>query len=195
MRSAFRFDMTAVEDRLGSADREESGDDAERDKSPEQSNVAIYVSIGANVAIAVTKLIAAGVSEARPTMWRPRSHGSRTACKGSARCEVDLRRAHFPTRTAVPTESDRAMKSEERSEVLSVDGRQVRITHPDKPYFSRDVKLTKLDLVRYYLSVASGAIAGIRDRPVVLKRFVNGAEGEPFYQKRAPDSGPTGCER
>lgn len=62
MRSAFRFDMTAVEDRLGSADREESGDDAERDKSPEQSNVAIYVSIGANVAIAVTKLIAAGVS-------------------------------------------------------------------------------------------------------------------------------------
>ena len=82
------------------------------------------------------------------------------------------------------------MKSEEPSEVLSVDGRQVRITHPDKPYFSRDIKLTKLDLVRYYLSVASGAIAGIRDRPVVLKRFVHGAEGEPFYQKRAPTGRP-----
>ena len=82
------------------------------------------------------------------------------------------------------------MKSEERSEVLLVDGRQVRITHPDKPYFSRDIKLTKLDLVRYYLSVASGAIAGIRDRPVVLKRFVHGAEGEPFYQKRAPTGRP-----
>jgi DNA ligase D-like protein (predicted polymerase) len=82
------------------------------------------------------------------------------------------------------------MKSEEPSEVLSVDGRQVRITHPDKPYFSRDIKLTKLDLVRYYLSVASGALAGIRDRPVVLKRFVHGAEGEPFYQKRAPTGRP-----
>ena len=82
------------------------------------------------------------------------------------------------------------MKSEEPSEVLSVDGRQVRITHPDKPYFSRDIKLTKLDLVRYYLSVARGAIAGIRDRPVVLKRFVHGAEGEPFYQKRAPTGRP-----
>ena len=82
------------------------------------------------------------------------------------------------------------MKSEEQSEVLSVAGRQVRITHPDKPYFSRDIKLTKLDLVRYYLSVASGAVAGIRDRPVVLKRFVHGAEGEPFYQKRAPTGRP-----
>ena len=82
------------------------------------------------------------------------------------------------------------MKSEEPSEVLSVAGRQVRITHPDKPYFSRDVKLTKLDLVRYYLSVERGAIAGIRDRPVVLKRFVHGAEGEPFYQKRAPTGRP-----
>jgi len=82
------------------------------------------------------------------------------------------------------------MKSEEPSEVLSVDGRQVRITHPGKPYFSRDIKLTKLDLVRYYLSVASGAVAGIRDRPVVLKRFVHGAEGEPFYQKRAPTGRP-----
>jgi len=82
------------------------------------------------------------------------------------------------------------MKSEEPSEVVSVAGRQVRITHPDKPYFSRDVKLTKLDLVRYYLSVERGAIAGIRDRPVVLKRFVHGAEGEPFYQKRAPTGRP-----
>jgi len=82
------------------------------------------------------------------------------------------------------------MKSEESSEVLSVAGRPVRITHPDKPYFSRDVKLSKLELVQYYLAVASGAIGGIRDRPLVLKRFVNGAEEEPFYQKRAPDKRP-----
>jgi bifunctional non-homologous end joining protein LigD len=79
---------------------------------------------------------------------------------------------------------------EEAAEVLSIDGREVRITHPDKPYFTRGVKLSKLDIVRYYLSIATGAVAGIRDRPLVLKRFVNGAEGEPFYQKRAPDKRP-----
>jgi DNA ligase D-like protein (predicted polymerase) len=83
-----------------------------------------------------------------------------------------------------------ARKKEETAELLSIDGREVRITHPDKPYFSRAVKLTKLELVRYYLSVAPGAIAGIRDRPLVLKRFVNGAEREPFYQKRAPENRP-----
>ncbi len=82
------------------------------------------------------------------------------------------------------------MPKEDAAEVLSVEGRDVRITHPDKAYFSRAVNLSKLDLVRYFLSVAPGAIAGIRDRPIVLKRFVNGAEGEPFYQKRAPDKRP-----
>src|SRR5437868_10046076 len=76
------------------------------------------------------------------------------------------------------------------AEVLSIEGREVRVTHPDKPYFSRQVKLSKLDLVRYYLAVAPGALAGIRDRPIVLKRFVDGAEGEPFYQKRAPEKRP-----
>src|SRR5580765_2288187 len=76
------------------------------------------------------------------------------------------------------------------AEILSIDGREVRVTHPDKPYFSKQTKLSKLDLVRYYLSVAPGALAGIRDRPFVLKRFVDGAEGQPFYQKRAPDNRP-----
>ena len=79
---------------------------------------------------------------------------------------------------------------DEKVEVLSIDGREVRITHPDKPYFSLDTKLSKLDLVRYYLSIAPGALAGIRDRPIVLKRFVNGAEGQAFYQKRAPENRP-----
>ena len=78
-------------------------------------------------------------------------------------------------------------KKKDDAETLTVDGREVRVTHPDKPYFSRETKLSKLDLVRYYLSVAPGALAGIRDRPIVLKRFVDGAEGEAFYQKRAPD--------
>jgi bifunctional non-homologous end joining protein LigD len=76
------------------------------------------------------------------------------------------------------------------AEVLSIDGREVRVTNPDKPYFSLQTKLSKLDLVRYYLSIAPGALAGIRDRPIVLKRFVDGAEGQAFYQKRAPDNRP-----
>src|SRR5947199_9551717 len=79
---------------------------------------------------------------------------------------------------------------EEAAEVLSIEGREVRVTHPDKPYFSKQTKLSKLDIVRYYLSIAPGALAGIRDRPVVLKRFVDGAEGEAFYQKRAPSRRP-----
>ena len=74
--------------------------------------------------------------------------------------------------------------------VLSVEGRDVQITHPDKLYFSSQARISKLDLVRYYLSVSPGALAGIRDRPIVLKRFVNGAEAEAFYQKRAPTQRP-----
>jgi len=79
---------------------------------------------------------------------------------------------------------------DDAAEVLSVEGREVRVTHPDKLYFSKEAKVSKLDLVRYYLSVAQGAINGIRDRPIVLKRFVNGVEAEPFYQKRAPSDRP-----
>jgi DNA ligase D-like protein (predicted polymerase) len=82
------------------------------------------------------------------------------------------------------------MAAKEAAEVLTIDGREVRVTHPDKLYFTRAVRLTKLELVQYYLSVADGAVNGIRDRPIVLKRFVQGAEGEPFYQKRAPENHP-----
>ena len=76
------------------------------------------------------------------------------------------------------------------AEVLTIEGREVRVTNPGKPYFSQQTKLSKLELVRYYLSVAPGALAGIRDRPIVLKRFVDGAEGQAFYQKRAPENHP-----
>ncbi|HWC97182.1 MAG TPA: DNA polymerase domain-containing protein [Candidatus Sulfopaludibacter sp.] len=81
------------------------------------------------------------------------------------------------------------MKADD-AEILAVGDRQVRVTHPGKLYFSRAVTVSKLDLVRYYLSVADGALSGIADRPIVLKRFVNGAEGEAFYQKRAPADRP-----
>ena len=82
------------------------------------------------------------------------------------------------------------MAKADDAELLDVGGRTVRISSPTKPYFTRGVQLTKLDIVRYFLSVAPGALRGIVDRPVVLKRFVNGAEAEPFYQKRAPSDLP-----
>jgi bifunctional non-homologous end joining protein LigD len=76
------------------------------------------------------------------------------------------------------------------AEVLLVAGHEVRVTHPNKPYFWKQLKLSKLDVVRYYLAVADGALSGIADRPLVLKRFVNGAEAAPFFQKRAPEPRP-----
>src|SRR3954465_1997915 len=82
------------------------------------------------------------------------------------------------------------MTKQPSSETLLIDGREVQVTHPQKPYFTKQVRLSKIDIVRYYLSVAPGALAGIRDRPIVLKRFVDGAEGEAFYQKRAPTNRP-----
>jgi DNA ligase D-like protein (predicted polymerase) len=78
----------------------------------------------------------------------------------------------------------------EHAEILLIEGREVRVSHPDKLYFSKQVKLSKLDVVKYYLAVAPGALQGIRDRPIVLKRFVNGAEEQAFYQKRAPGDRP-----
>jgi len=82
------------------------------------------------------------------------------------------------------------MAKEETPEVLTIEGREVKVTNPSKLYFKREAQVSKLDLVKYYLSVAGGALQGIRDRPIVLKRFVNGADGEAFYQKRAPDNRP-----
>ena len=82
------------------------------------------------------------------------------------------------------------MAKADDAELLEVGGRVVRISSPSKPYFTRGVQLRKIDLVHYFLAVAPGALRGIVDRPVVLKRFVNGAEAEPFYQKRAPSDLP-----
>src|SRR5450631_3309378 len=81
----------------------------------------------------------------------------------------------------------------DRKETIEVSDRSVVISNPDKVYFPRTGH-TKLDLVRYYLSVADGALRGAARRPVVLKRFVNGAEGEAFFQKRAPSSRPDWLE-
>ncbi len=76
-----------------------------------------------------------------------------------------------------------------KRELLTIAGREVGISNPDKIYFPR-IGLTKLALVRYYLAVADGALRGIARRPLILKRFPDGVEAEPFYQKRAPEHRP-----
>jgi DNA ligase D-like protein (predicted polymerase) len=80
-----------------------------------------------------------------------------------------------------------------RKEVLTVAGHEVTISNPDKVYFPT-AGHTKLDLVRYYLAVAEGALRGAGGRPMALKRFVDGAEGEFFFQKRAPENRPAWIE-
>jgi bifunctional non-homologous end joining protein LigD len=75
------------------------------------------------------------------------------------------------------------------AEILDVDGAEVRISSPDKVVFPGP-GLTKLDLVRYYLAVAEGALRGAGGRPMVLKRFPKGIDAEPFFQKRVPENHP-----
>src|SRR6266699_5637828 len=73
--------------------------------------------------------------------------------------------------------------------VLEAAGREVVITNPDKVFFPK-AGYTKLDLAKYYLAVAEGALRGSGGRPNVLKRYPNGIDSEFFYQKRAPESRP-----
>lgn len=69
-----------------------------------------------------------------------------------------------------------------QSQVLEVAGREVTITNPDRVVFTAGGH-TKLDLVRYYLAVAGGALRGVAGRPMILKRFVRGIDQEAFFQK------------
>jgi DNA ligase D len=73
--------------------------------------------------------------------------------------------------------------------VLDVEGRDVRITHPDKVYFSERGE-TKLDLIAYYRATAAPLLRTMGGRPVLLQRFRDGADGPGFFQKRIPDSAP-----
>ena len=80
-----------------------------------------------------------------------------------------------------------------RKELIQIEGREVAVSNPEKVFFSQG-GITKLDLVRYYLAVAPGALRGAGGRPMALKRYVNGAEGEFFFQKRAPEARPPWVE-
>ena len=74
-------------------------------------------------------------------------------------------------------------------ELIEAAGIEVRISNPQKVFFP-ERGITKLDLVRYYLELSDAVINHLHDRPTVLKRFVDGAAGKPFFQKRIPDSAP-----
>jgi bifunctional non-homologous end joining protein LigD len=78
-------------------------------------------------------------------------------------------------------------------EILEVAGREVAISNPRKVFFP-GLGLTKLDLVRYYLTVTQGVLRGVQGRPMALKRFVDGADSQAFFQKRAPKSRPDWIE-
>jgi DNA ligase D-like protein (predicted polymerase) len=76
---------------------------------------------------------------------------------------------------------------------LDVGGQQVSVTNPDKvvfPDFNGRPSVTKLDLINYYLAVADGALRGVANRPMILKRFVKGIAEEAVFQKRAPEKRP-----
>lgn len=83
----------------------------------------------------------------------------------------------------------RVTPAKTEAELLQIDGHEVRISSPGKIVFP-DPGITKLDVVRYYLAVAEGALRGAGGRPMVLKRFPKGIDAEPFFQKRVPENHP-----
>ncbi len=77
--------------------------------------------------------------------------------------------------------------------VLDVSGQQLRVSKPDKLFFP-EPGFTKLDLVRYYIECEAAVVRHLRERPTVLKRWVDGVEGKPFFQKRVPNGAPEWLE-
>jgi DNA primase len=75
---------------------------------------------------------------------------------------------------------------------MLVGGRDVAVSNSDKVFFATGH--TKLDLIGYYMAVAEGVLGGVSGRPMALKRFVHGAGGEYFFQKRAPSGRPAWVE-
>jgi len=112
------------------------------------------------------------------------------------RIDVSGERGGNRSRAALRVESETGKDvrvGKDPATALEIAGREVVITNPEKVFFPR-TGYTKLDLARYYAAVADGALRGIAGRPIVLKRYVNGAENEPFFQKRAPEQHPDWVE-
>jgi bifunctional non-homologous end joining protein LigD len=81
------------------------------------------------------------------------------------------------------------MAAEKEHATIALAGRELRVSSPSKLFFP-ERGLTKLDLVEYYVECQEAVVLGLRERPTVLKRWVDGVQGKPFFQKRVPDSAP-----
>jgi len=128
----------------------------------------------------------ASPGEREPSRPR-RTRAARTGASGEAASGTRVRTSGATT----PARKAAAPKSE--PEIVTVDGREIAVSNPDKVLFP-EAGYTKRDLVRYYLAVASGALRAAGDRPNVLVRYPNGVGAEFFYQKRAPESRPAWVE-
>jgi bifunctional non-homologous end joining protein LigD len=84
-------------------------------------------------------------------------------------------------------------KAKKEYATIEVAGRELRVSSPSKPFFP-ERGLTKLDLVNYYIECAPAVVRHLRERPTVMKRWVDGVQGEPFFQKRVPGSAPEWIE-
>src|SRR6188472_952522 len=110
----------------------------------------------------------------------PFHHDERTASESTVRASSTGR---------VRLSRGRVLGMATEKEILTINGREVTVSNPRKVYFP-ETGHTKLDLVKYYIAVADGALRGAGGRPMALKRFVDGAAGQPFFQKRAPENVP-----
>jgi bifunctional non-homologous end joining protein LigD len=81
------------------------------------------------------------------------------------------------------------MPSKKEHAIVEVCGQELRVSSPSKVFFPQR-GLTKLDLVNYYVECEQAVVRHLRERPTVMKRWVDGVEGKPFFQKRVPDSAP-----
>src|SRR5665213_2565350 len=93
----------------------------------------------------------------------------------------------------VPAAEPGSAKAKKEYATIEVCGRELRLSSPSKPYFPAR-GLTKLDLVNYYLECEQAVVRHLRERPTVMKRWVDGVGGEPFFQKRVPESAPDSIE-
>src|SRR5580693_6163460 len=144
-----------------------------------------------------SRCVPSGCSRSATTTWRARGSGTPPSSSGGGRT---VRRGRARTSSWKSQSASTWPRScagghlmAEPKQVFELAGREVAISNRSKVFFAR-AGITKLDMVRYYLAVSSGALAGVSGRPMALKRFVNGAESEAFFQKRAPDKRPDWIE-
>src|SRR5436190_18545257 len=126
-------------------------------------------------------------STGHPAASRPRASAAATSVARSVPLNESGARSTGGRATGGCCQASRVAKGDHV--MLEIAGREVRLSNPGKVYFPKP-GWSKRDLVDYYLAVADAAVVHLRDRPTVMKRFVNGIEEDPIWQKRVPKSTP-----